>query len=142
MSQVCHLIVKYQIFRIVIVNKVEAQGIAERISKISRYVRFVGIINSSGGLVIYVRRSDLKPLLNPKNTKNKFSHLATQSDMAAQFNRQLGNVKFLWEEREKVQTISFALGKNTAWISIDKNVVRSEVLRIIDSCLPIVKHYQ
>lgn len=124
-----------------IVNKVEAQEIAERISEISRYVRFAGIINSNGGLIAYVRRSDLKPLLNPKNTKNKFSHLATQSGMAVQFNRQLGSVKFLWEEREKVQTISFALGKNTAWISIDKNVIRSEVLRIIDSCLPIVKHY-
>lgn len=124
-----------------IVNKVEAQEIAERISEISRYVRFAGIINSNGGLIAYVRRPDLKPLLNPKNTKNKFSHLATQSGMAVQFNRQLGSVKFLWEEREKVQTISFALGKNTVWISIDKNVIRSEVLRIIDSCLPIVKHY-
>ena len=122
-------------------NKVEAQEIAERISEISRYVRFIGIINSMGGLVAHVRRPDLKPLLNPKNTKNKFAHLATQSGMAVQFNRQLGSVKFLWEEREKVQTISFALGKNTVWISIDKNVIRSEVLRIIDSCLPIVKHY-
>ncbi len=122
-------------------NKVEAQEIAERISEISRYVRFVGIINSNGGLVAYIRRPDLKPLLNPKNTKNKFSHLATQRGMATQFNRQLGSVKFLWEEREKVQTISFSLDKNTVWISIDKNVVRSEVLRIIDSCLPIVKHY-
>ena len=136
-----HSIVKYQIFRIAILNKVEAQEIAERISEISRYVRFVGIINSNGGLVAYIRRADLKPLLNPKNTKNKFSHLATQRGMATQFNRQLGNVKFLWEEREKVQTISFSLDKNTVWISIDKNVVRSEVLRIIDSCLPIVKHY-
>ncbi|MDE1763570.1 MAG: hypothetical protein KGH88_04910 [Thaumarchaeota archaeon] len=123
-------------------NKVEAQEISERISEISRYVRFAGIINSSGGLIAYVRRSDLKPMLNTKNTKNKFSHLAAQSGMAAQFNKQLGCVKFLWEEREKVQTISFALGKNTVWISIDKNVVRSEVLRIIDNCLPIVKHYQ
>ncbi|MDE1867401.1 MAG: hypothetical protein KGI08_06800 [Thaumarchaeota archaeon] len=123
-------------------NKVEAQEITERISSISRYVRFAGIINNNGGLVAYVRRGDLKPLLDTKNTKNKFSHLATQRGMAIQFNRQLGDVKFLWEEREKVQTISFTLGKNTVWISIDKNVVRSEVLRIIDSCLPIVKHYQ
>jgi hypothetical protein len=47
----------------------------------------------------------------------------------------------MWEEREKVQTISFAVGKNTVWVSIDKKVIRSEVLRIIDNCLPIVKQF-
>ncbi len=129
-------------FRISVLNRVEAQDVVERISAISRYVRFAGIINNSGGLVAYVRRADLKPMLSTKNTRNRFTHLATQRGMATQFNRQLGNVKFVWEEREKVQTISFTLAKNTVWVSIDKNVVRSEVLRIIDSCLPIVKHYQ
>ena len=138
----CSPIVKYQIFRIVVLNRIEAQEIAERISNISRYIRFAGVINSNGKLIAYIRRMGLKPLLNTKKTRNQFSHLATQRGMTVQFNRQLGNVKFLWEEREKVQTISFGLGKNTAWISIDKNVVRSEVLRIIDNCLPIVKHYQ
>jgi len=61
--------------------------------------------------------------------------------MVAEFNKQLGTTRFTWEERDKVQTISFALGKNTAWVSIDKNVIRSEILRIIDSCLPIVKRF-
>lgn len=123
-------------------NKIEAQEVAERISNISRYVRFAGVINSSGGLVAYVRRSDLKPLLNTTKTKNQFAHLATRRGMTSQFNKQLGHVKFLWEERDMVQTISFEVGKNTVWVSIDKNVVRSEVLRIIDNCLPIVKNYQ
>lgn len=141
----CHAgpsIVKYIKFRVVVLNRIEAQDIAERVSSISRYVRFAGIISSSGGVIAYVRRPDLKPLLNTTKTKNQFSHLITRRGMTSQFNKQLGHVKFVWEEREKVQTISFELGKNTVWISIDKNVVRSEVLRIIDSCLPIVKHYQ
>ena len=123
-------------------NRAEAQEIAERISSISRYVRFAGIINSGGKIVAYVRRQGMKPLLGTKKTQNQFSHLATQRGMASQFNRQLGNVKFVWEERDKVQTIAFAVGKNTVWVSIDKNVVRSEMLRIIDNCLPIVRNYQ
>jgi hypothetical protein len=122
-------------------NKTGAQGIARNIRRISQYIRFVGIINSKGRLMAYDRRPDLKPLLNTQKTSNQFSHLAIQTGMLAEFNKQLGASRFMWEERDKVQTISFAVGKNTVWVSIDKNVIRSEVLRIIDSCLPIVKRF-
>ena len=55
--------------------------------------------------------------------------------------RQLGDTEFVWEERTKVQTIAFAISSKRIWITIDKKVIRSEMLRIIDSCLPIVKRY-
>ena len=61
--------------------------------------------------------------------------------MEAKFDKSLGEVEFVWEERKRVQTISFAINKNRVWVSIDKKVIRSEMLRIIDSCLPIVKSY-
>jgi hypothetical protein len=122
-------------------DKTDAQEIAKDIRSLSQYVRFVAVINSKGKLIAYERRHDLKPLLDTKNTSNRFSHLAIQTGMVAEFNKQLGAARFIWEERDKVQTISFAVGKNTVWVSIDKNVIRSEVLRIIDSCLPIVKHF-
>lgn len=80
-------------------------------------------------------------MLNAKDTKYQFSHIAKRTDMEAFFDKSLGPVEFEWEERKKVQTISFAIKKNRVWISIDKKVARSEVLRIIDSCLPIVKLY-
>ena len=47
----------------------------------------------------------------------------------------------MWEERKKVQIVAFAIESLRVWISIDKKVVRSEILRIIDECFPIVKHY-
>ena len=122
-------------------NKKDAQDIVHEIGSISQYVRFSGVINSKGMIVAYARRPGHESLLNIKNTTDQFSHLAIKTRMASQFNKQLGDVQFMWEEREKVQTISFALGKNTIWVSIDKKVIRSEVLRIIDSCLPIVKHF-
>ena len=124
-----------------LLNKKDAQEIVKEIRTISQYVRFAGVIDSKGKVVAYARRPGHEPLLNIKNTSDQFSHLAIKTRMASQFNKQLGDVQFMWEEREKVQTISFALGKNTVWVSIDKKVIRSEVLRIIDSCLPIVKHF-
>lgn len=121
--------------------KKEDYEICNRIILISPYIRFVGVINSHGNLLAYKRREKLSPLLDSTATKNQFSHIAIKTDMESKFDKKLGLVKFVWEEREKVQTISFAVGRKKVWVSIDKKVIRSEMLRIIDSCLPIVKNY-
>jgi len=122
-------------------KKKNYKEIGGRISKISPYIRFIGVIGKSGELLSYYRRSALKPMLNEKNTHYQFSHIAIKTDLEAFFDKSLGPVEFVWEERKKVQTISFAIKKLIIWISIDKKVVRTEVIRIIDSCLPIVKNY-
>jgi len=119
----------------------EYREICDTIATISPYIRFVGVIGESGELLAYKRRQDLVPLLNEKNTQYHFSHIAIKTDLEGFFDKNLGEIEFVWEERKKVQTISFAIKKERVWISIDKKVIRSEMLRIIDSCLPIVKKY-
>jgi len=111
------------------------------LAKISPYIRFVAFIGNRGELISHYRRHHLKPLLNDKDTQYQFSHIAIKTDLEAFFDKSLGPIEFVWEERKKVQTIAFAIKKNRVWISIDKKVVRSEILRIIDACLPIVKLY-
>jgi|TARA_B110000914_G_C15204508_1_gene327732 hypothetical protein len=115
--------------------------ICDNISTISPFIRFVGVIGETGELVSHYRRQDLTPLLDEKNMKYQFSHIAMNSDLEAFFDKNLGEVEFVWEERKKVQTISFTIKKAIVWVSIDKKAIRSEMLRIIDSCLPIVKKY-
>ena len=115
--------------------------ICSKISAISPYIRFVGIIGRNGKLLAYQRRQGLRPLLGAKDTKNQFSHVSIKNEMEGKFDRRLGRVEFVWEERKKVQTISFAIKRHRVWVSIEKKVVRSEMLRIIDACLPIVKSY-
>jgi hypothetical protein len=107
----------------------------------SPYIRFVGVIGESGELLAHRRRLDLEPLLSAKDTQYQFSHIAIKTDLEGFFDKNLGEIEFVWEERRKVQTISFAIKKSRVWISIDKKVIRSEMLRIIDSCLPIVKKF-
>ncbi|MFY9301163.1 MAG: DUF6659 family protein [Candidatus Nitrosotenuis sp.] len=122
-------------------TKKEFSSICSRISSISPFIRFVGIINKDGKLLAYQRRVSLRPLLDAKDTKSQFSHIAIKKELESKFDRRLGRVEFVWEERKKVQTISFAIKKYRVWVSIDKKVIRSEMLRIIDSCLPIVRSY-
>ena len=115
------------------------ERICNSIVAISPFIRFVGVIGESGELLASKRRSDLVPLLDAKNTQYQFSHIAIKTDLEGFFDKNLGEIEFVWEERAKVQTISFAIKKLRVWISIDKKVLRTEMLRIIDSCLPIVK---
>ena len=70
-----------------------------------------------------------------------FSQVALKNDMESFFDKNLGNVEFVWEEREKVQTIAFTIKKITIWVSIDRKVVRTEVLRIIDGCMRLVRKH-
>lgn len=122
-------------------SKADFKKICDNISTISPFVRFVGVIGESGELLAYKRRPELVPLLNVKDTQYQFSHIAIKTDLESFFDKNLGEIQFVWEERKKVQTISFAIKKLRVWISIDKKVLRTEMLRIIDSCLPIVKKY-
>jgi len=121
--------------------KKEYQMICQKISRFSPYIRFIGVIGNKGELLAYYRRPNLKPMLNESNTHYQFSNIAINTGLDSVFDKELGEVQFLWEERKKVQTISFAVKKNRVWVSIDRKVIRSEMLRIIDACLPVVKHY-
>ena len=122
-------------------DKIIYTKICDGIVTISPYIRFVGVISEMGALIAYKRRDELDPLLDTENTKYQFSHIAIKTDLESFFDKNLGEIEFVWEERKKVQIISFAIGKLRIWMSIDKKVIRSEMLRIIDSCLPIVKKY-
>jgi hypothetical protein len=115
--------------------------ICKHILAISPFIRFVGVIGERGELITHDRRHELIPLLDQKNTHYQFSHIAMNSDLEGFFDKNLGEVEFVWEERKKVQIISFTIKKATVWVSIDKKAIRSEMLRIIDSCLLIVKKH-
>ena len=99
------------------------------------------MISKSGQLLANHRRENLKPLLDQKGTQYQFAQIAIKTELEEQFDEQLGETEFVWEERTKVQTIAFSVRDNRIWITIDRNVIRSEVLRIIDACLPVVKRY-
>ena len=89
--------------------KKDFEKICNSISSISPYIRFVGVVGESGELLAYKRREDLIPLLNEKNTHYQFSHIAMKTDLEGFFDKNLGEIEFVWEERKKVQTISFAI---------------------------------
>ena len=79
--------------------------------------------------------------MDQKKSLYQFAQIAIKTELEEQFDDQLGDTEFVWEERTKVQTIAFTISSKRIWITIDRNVIRSEMLRIIDACLPIAKRY-
>ena len=98
----------------------ENSEICDLISKISPYIRFVGIISKTGELLSYFRRDDMIPLLDQKRTMYQFAQIAIKTELEEQFDEQLGETEFIWEERKKIQTISFSVSDNGVGIAKDK----------------------
>ena len=119
----------------------ENHEICDLISKISPYIRFVGIISKTGELLSHFRRENMEPLLDQKKSLYQFAQIAIKNELEEQFDYQLGETEFVWEERTKIQTIAFSVKDKKVWVTIDKNVIRTEIIRIVDGCLPIVKRY-
>ena len=71
----------------------------------------------------------------------QFASIAIKTNLEETFDNSLDSVEFVCEERKKVQAVVFTIKKIRVWISIDKKVICSEVIRIIDACLLIVKHH-
>ena len=119
----------------------ENHEICDLISKISPYILFVGIISKTGELLSHFRRENMEPLLDQKKSLYQFAQIAIKNELEEQFDDQLGETEFVWEERTKIQTIAFSVKDKKVWVTIDKNVIRTEIIRIVDGCLPIVKRY-
>ena len=77
------------------------QDICNLISKISQYIRFVGMIGKNGELLSQYRRAELKPLLDSKNMSYQFASIALNTNLEETFDDKLGPVEFMWEERKK-----------------------------------------
>ncbi len=77
------------------------EKICGNITAISPFIRFVAVIGESGELLAHRRRDHLEPLLDAKNTQYQFSHIAIKTDLEGFFDKNLGEIEFVWEERAK-----------------------------------------
>jgi len=74
--------------------------ICKDIGSISPFIRFVGVIGERE-LLAYIRRPDLTPLLDEKNTQYQFSHIAMNSDLEGFFDKNLGRSRICLGRKEE-----------------------------------------
>ena len=74
-------------------------------------IRFCGLIDSSGQLIIGDVKSGIIPFENDARRKQMFQELAHRVANRTGFDANLGRVKYSSSRREKVVMMSFPLGK-------------------------------
>ncbi|MCH8323570.1 MAG: hypothetical protein IH813_00445 [Thaumarchaeota archaeon] len=85
-------------------------------------VRFAGLINNMGKLVVGGFREGISPYEDEAERQKMFMELALRVSMRMEFDYSLGPVKFSASRREKVVMMSFPINNNVLMISADPSI--------------------
>jgi len=85
-------------------------------------IRFCGLIDSSGKLIVGDFRKDVVPFENDTRRKQMFQELAHRVANRQGFDASLGRVKYSSSRRENVVMMSFPIGKYVIMITAEPSV--------------------
>ena len=85
-------------------------------------IRFCGLIDSSGQLIVGDFNSKIVPLENDQRRKQMFQELAHRVANRKGFDANLGRVKYSSSRREKVVMMSFPIGRYIIMVIAETNV--------------------
>jgi len=85
-------------------------------------IRFCGLIDNSGKLIVGDFRKDVVPFENDTRRKQMFQELAHRVANRQGFDASLGRVKYSSSRRENVVMMSFPIGKYVIMITAEPSV--------------------
>jgi hypothetical protein len=85
-------------------------------------IRFCGLIDSSGQLLVGNMKAGLVPFENDAGRRQMFQELAHRVANRSGFDANLGRVKYSSSRREKVVMMSFPLGKHIVLVLAEPSV--------------------
>ena len=105
----------------------------QKILKVSKTIRYVGVINEYGRTLTGIIRPGIKPLLKSEQVKNEFFIISTLMTLRKTTDLSLGKLDYVVLKHQKVSVIAFQRNKETYYVSISGK--EKELNRII----PIIK---
>ncbi len=85
-------------------------------------IRFVGLINRMGSLVVEKYRQGVESYLKEREDRMLSMELALEVFLREEFNEKLGEIDYVLSKRKKVNLISVPVGKYLLLISTDPGV--------------------
>ena len=100
------------------------EGIEEKIKEILKdeEIRFAGLVDEQGNLIIGDFRKGLIPFENNEEQKKIFQELAVRVATRKKFDYSMGAVKYSASRREKLVMMSFPIGNHILMVTAEPHV--------------------
>ena len=112
-------------------------SLCDRIIKLDRSIRFVGIVNNRGEVIEGGFKQGVEPLLNGTDEQQMYIHSLSNLTMLQSYKDRLGMVRYNLTEHEKVILITFPLGDGILCVSAlpkaNMNKIRDKVMKVLKS---------
>lgn len=94
----------------------------QNVAKLSKKIRYVGVINQYGRTMTGILRPGTRPLLNSEHTKNEFFLISNLLSMRRSSVRRIGKLDHITLQHEKVYIVLLQKNRHVYYISIDVDV--------------------
>ena len=110
-------------------------SLSDRIIKLDRNIRFVGIVNSRGEVIEGGFQQGVEPLLNGTEEQQMYIQSLWNLTTLESYSDRLGRVRYSITEHEKVTLMTFPFGSGILCLSVkpraNVNRIRDKVMRAI-----------
>lgn len=110
-------------------------SLCDRIIKLDRSIRFVGIVNNRGEVIEGGFKQGVEPLLNGTDEQQMYIHSLSNLTMLQSYSDRLGMVRYSLTEHEKVTLMTFPLGDSILCLSAtpkaNMNKIRDKVMKVL-----------
>jgi hypothetical protein len=110
-------------------------SLCDRIIKLDRSIRFVGIVNNRGEVIEGGFKQGVEPLLNGTDEQHMYIHSLSNLTMLQSYSDRLGTLRYSLTEHEKVKLMTFPLGDGILCLSTmpkaNMNKIRDKVMKVL-----------
>ena len=92
----------------------------QNILKLSKNIRYAGVINIFGRTLAGIIQPDVKPLIKSQDVKNEFFTISTLISMRNKTSKDVGKLEHVILQHKKVTIVILQKNKMTYYVSIDK----------------------
>lgn len=111
------------------------RNLCDKIIKLDRNIRFVGIVNSRGEVIEGGFQQGVEPLLNETEEQQMYIQSLWNLTTLESYSDRLGRVRYSITEHEKVTLMTFPLGDGILCLSTtpkaNMNKIRDKVVKVI-----------